>query len=573
VKLSNSAHIILALLSVPLAGSFAAPAPGTRLTFRVLSTETEVPPPFAVVDFIYGPKEQAVRPDHSAPVQGQWWQLELRAGTNAAAPPLCAVRGLTATDPLAGRGELQFARYQLRLPETGEALEYVDTHSGAALLPPWVDFEKHFIPVAAEAGRPAGGAPETCLFLGQVLSLHEVGHDAAWTAWPDLKRLALDREVLVGTGRNFKDVEGHRLPQTGKGRDYTYTNFIAADYATMIEAGMNLFDAAPEQEQWVRDEPVFYLRSVAGTPRLRYPADLYRANYLGPAMFIDEPASVMTWDKYVVGVLTHFSDAAELIEQRTAAAFDSERHYCGRYWLERQWRDAGVNLGNLRLGQLEVPVWETHYDTAFYEMKGGGSGIVHEGRYQLSKFDDIIAGLAGEKCQHTTQEMLRWYYAFLRGGSRSFGKFWGTAIYGQCDPAIAPVAFTTAYDMGARYFWFWTSDRAHHVPWPEQLALARTLKQYAQAHPRPSIYAARPKTDRVILLPYGSFATYARPEWQRCLDPEGKSQESQKQQRLMRRLVKAVEECTRRGEDFDIAVDDGRPAKGYRRVLKLSAEP
>jgi len=31
-----------------------------------------------------------------------------------------------------------------------------------------------------------------------------------------------------------------------------------------------------------------------------------------------------------------------------------------------------------------------------------------------------------------------------------------------------------------------------------------------------------------------------------------------------------VEECFRCGEDFDIAVDDGRPVKGYRRVVRIS---
>src|ERR1039457_2123753 len=104
--------------------------------------------------------------------------------------------------------------------------------------------------------------------------------------------------MLVGTGRNFKDAEGRRLPQTAQSRDYTYTNFVAADYQAMFEAGMNLFTIAPDQEQWVRAEPVFYLRTPAGMPPLRYPADLYRANYLGASMFIDEPASVLTWDKY-----------------------------------------------------------------------------------------------------------------------------------------------------------------------------------------------------------------------------------------------------------------------------------
>ncbi len=571
MKLTRPVCLVFGLCCLlPLWGTSAAPAPGTRLSFRVLSTGTEAAPPFAAVDFIYGPKQRVTGRGRGASGEGQWWQLEIRLSADDKPAPLCLVRGLTLADPLAGHGQLHFARYQLRIPETSEALEYVEIHSGAALLPAWVDFEKYFVPSPAQASRRADGAPETCVFLGQVLSLHKVSRDEAWTAWGDVKQLALDREVLVGTGRHFKDVEGHRLPQTELPRDYTYTNFVGADYRTMIEAGMNLFTVAPEQEQWVRAEPVFYVRSAQGKPALRYPVDLYRANYLGSAMFMDEPASVLTWDKFAAGVVKHFSDAATLIEDRTRVTFESEHPYYGRYWLEQQLSGAGVNLGDMRLAQVELPAWETQYDTAFYEMKGGGSGIVHEGRYQLQQFDELMAKLGGEKHEYTAREMLRWYYAFLRGGARPFGKFWGTAIYGQCDPAIAPDAFTTAYDMGARYFWFWTSDRAHHVPWPEQLALSRALKQYAQEHPRPSIYGPQPKIARAIVLPSGYFATYVRPPLFGHLDQAGQNEESQEYHRLMARTVQAAQDCFRRGEDFDVTVDDGRPIRGYRRVAKLS---
>jgi hypothetical protein len=108
------------------------------------------------------------------------------------------------------------------------------------------------------------------------------------------------------------------------------------------------------------------------------------------------------------------------------------------------------------------------------------------------------------------------------------------------------------------------------VPGPEQLALVRVLKQHAQAHPRSSIYAPKPRTDKAIALPNGCFATYANPSLLRGLDKEGKNEESQKHHRLMARTLNAVEECFQRGEDFDITVDDGRPIKGYRRVVRLS---
>jgi hypothetical protein len=460
----------------------------------------------------------------------------------------------------------------VRLPGANETLEYVDLHTGQALLPAWVDWEKLFVPHPAPESRRHSGLPETCEFLGQVLSLAHVGHDAAWEPWPDVKRLVLDREMLVGTARNFRDIEGRRLAQTPKPQEYTYTNFTAADYETMIAAGMNLFTVAPEQQQYVQAQPVFYLRSAEGTPGLRYPADLYRANYLGAAMFVDEPASILTWDRFLGTNTLHASDAALLIEKRTSTTFDSNRRYYGRYWLEQQLADAGVNFGDMRLAQVELPVWETFYDTAFYEMKGGGSGVVHEGRYRLPEFEAAMAQATGETLAHTPREMLQWYYAWLRGGTRPFGKSWGTAIYGQCDPALAPEAFTTAYDMGARYFWFWTSDHGHHVPWPEQLALARALRQYAQSHPRPSIYAPQPKRGALLTIPNGCLATLEEPPWVHVLVKEQTNDAAQDHQRLLRRLAQTAHECSQRGEQFDIAVDDGRQFKGYRRVLKLSGK-
>src|ERR1039458_1765976 len=121
--------IVVVMSVLPRADSAVSPAPGTRLSFRVLSTLTEAVPPFTAVDFIYGPKEQGGRSGLDMPKHGQWWQLEIRTNTEAATPPLCTVRGLTSADPLAGPGRLHFARYQLRIPETGEVLEYVDIHS------------------------------------------------------------------------------------------------------------------------------------------------------------------------------------------------------------------------------------------------------------------------------------------------------------------------------------------------------------------------------------------------------------------------------------------------------------
>jgi hypothetical protein len=539
---------------------------GTRLRYFVLTSQDRSAPPFAAVDFVYGPRGEGRGKD-----RGRWWQLEVRTNALQSTTPQMALRCLTSGDPL-GNEPLEWARYQLHVPASGERLEYRDQRTGRALLPPWLDFDRGFVPRPAASSRRRSGCPETCEFLGHVLTLHHVGAAERWEDWPEVRLLDLDREMLVGTSRNFKDAEGQRLPQKPERRNYTYVPFTESDYDTMIEAGINLFTVAPEQEPWVRRRPVFYVRGVKGPPPLTYPVDLYRANYLGPVMFMDEPSILMVGDPNVHNTLQHFSDAAALIEKRTRNTYESSEHY-GAWQLQRQLTELGTNLGDLALKQWDLPSWETLYETTFYQMKGGGSGFVHEGRYQLEAFDAAVQQFAGESHRHTVDDLLRYHFAFLRGGTQPFGKFWGTAIYGQCDTNLAPRALTLAYDMGARYFWFWTSDHDHHVPWFEQLGLARYLKRHTELHPRRSIFAPPRRRDVAIAVPSGFFLSLENLWWVRVLDKEGRNEASQAYQRLMRRAFAAVHDCLRREQDFDITVDDGRPIRGYRRVIHLSDTP
>jgi hypothetical protein len=241
--------------------------------------------------------------------------------------------------------------------------------------------------------------------------------------------------------------------------------------------------------------------------------------------------------------------------------------------MERSDSGQRINTGDMRIDQYDFPIWETIYETAYYQMAGGCNGIVHEGRYQLADFDKAIARFAHRQGKHTPEQLLKYYYAFLRGGTRPFGKYWGTAIYGQCDPAIAPTAVTLAYDMGARYIWYWTSDHDHHLPWVEQMELTRTLRQHAAEHPRPSIFGPKRTLDMAIAIPYGYIASLEDLPWVRALGKDkANSEPLQRYLRLMERLMVAVHEAYARNEDFDITVDDGQEITGYRKVVRITDE-
>ncbi|MBN1422394.1 MAG: hypothetical protein JXP34_26700 [Planctomycetes bacterium] len=541
----------------------AGPAPGTHAHYRVLTAQPHTPPPFDVVDVVYGPREG----------DGVWWQLSVRKKDDGQGEPILRLRALTPGDPLAGgSAPRRFDRYILRIPETGETLDYRDVHTKRALLPAWRAFRTHFVPRRGRGSRERDGVPETAEYLGHVLTLIYVGHGVPWEPWEDVDRLDLDPELLVGTGRSFRDSELRRLPQQPERQNYSYVPFVESEYPVMIEAGINLFIVSAAQEPWVRGKPVFYLRGAGKDMADRYPADLYRSNYIGPVMFMDEPSIIMVGDKNIHDTLRHFTDAAVLITRRVEARYRGAGSY-GAYRLEKGLIDLGINFGAMRLEQSDYPAWETLYDTAYYQLAGGLAGIVHEGRYRLAPFDRAIERWTGTPKAHTARELLRYHYAFLRGAARAFGKSWGTSIYGQCDPAISPEAVTLAYDMGARYVWFWTSDHDHHMPWPEQLELARTLRDHAKAHPRLSIRAKPPVLDLAIAIPYGYFLSLDNLWWVRALDEEGKNEASQRYARLMRRAHRAIEEALEKGEEFDITVDDGRRSfDDYKRVVRVSDE-
>jgi hypothetical protein len=295
---------------------------------------------------------------------------------------------------------------------------------------------------------------------------------------------------------------------------------------------------------------------------------------------MDEPTCIMVGDKNVHTKLKYFTDAAALLIRRVRSRYLASGHY-GAYQLEAGLRGMGVSFGDMRLMQVDYPSWETVYETSFYQLAGGLAGIVHEGRYQLGEFDAHVKASTGLDRKHTAEEMFRYHYAFLRGAARHFGKDWGMSIYGQADPKLSPTAVKMAYDMGARYIWYWTSDHDHHLPWLEQIELTKLIRTHAAAKPRGSIRGPQPTVDKLILIPYGYFLTLesgtGRKQafdlwWVREMDAGGKNESSQRYRRLMRAAMTEVHKAFDGGEEFDISVDDGQEPTGYRKIVRVSGD-
>jgi hypothetical protein len=220
-----------------------------------------------------------------------------------------------------------------------------------------------------------------------------------------------------------------------------------------------------------------------------------------------------------------------------------------------------------------APTWETQYEAGFYELAGGAPGIVHEGRYVKEGCGWHPTMLFGPGLEMRPREMLACYYAFLRGAARAHDGDWGTAIYGQSDPDMRVDALTLAYDMGAKYLWYWTSDHDHHVPYTEQLALTKALMQHANEHPRGSPGDLRRAARTAIAFPPGYTLA-----WDRMWGGQAFALDSVNETGTLYRDVVAAAMWegvlyAKRGASFDFTVQHpGLDRLGYERVVGVSED-
>lgn len=70
-------------------------------------------------------------------------------------------------------------------------------------------------------------------------------------------------------------------------------------------------------------------------------------------------------------------------------------------------------------------------------------------------------------------------------------------------------------------------------------------------------------------MPNGYFLSFDWNGWIHVLD-DTNGAEAKKYRRLMQSAYDEIHICLKRGDNFDVTVDDGRPVQGYKKVIKLS---
>jgi hypothetical protein len=418
-----------------------------------------------------------------------WYQL---TGTKINGPSF-SIWFLTDANPFSAgsRQNAIFYRYILQEPNQ-PPIEYIDQRTGRALLPLF-----RFVDALFPRAESQGSGPlfTRGKYLGHSLIRKKVLDPTSVRLPPEVAQLVFRSDLVIGTSRNFRDDGKSRKT---KEDDYNYVSFTRENYDEMIGAGVNYFTAKGKQVDWICRRAVFY---DGYSPAIAFPEELYRSNFLGLQMFIDEPACRLA-GKYPPGA--PLAQAVEMIHEHVRERTNATRYHD---LLAR----SGIDLGSLRLIEPAVPIWETYVGTSYYQLEVNRFGLVQECRWRIDPNADsqqilMLQRINEEFGVHipvTPRNLFTWFYAQMRGPAQALDAKWGMSIYGQAEPNLRLPSMKLAYDLGAEFIWFWTSDHGHHVPYNEQLALARQISEYAKNHPRPDLNKLRRAATTAVVLPYG----------------------------------------------------------------------
>jgi hypothetical protein len=472
------------------------------------------------------------------------------------------------------------ARYIVQEGET-PALEFRHQVSGAAVLPS-LGAWSYLFPRAVESVSSDSPFPEKAYYLGHIYRLEGVAAAKSATGPAEARALELRPDMLIGVPHNTKQKDQTRRYDNS---DYELIRLTKGDYDEMIEAGMDCLPVDKEQVSWIDRREVFYWG--VGPEEIRYPECLYRSNYLGPILFLDEPA-VCTRDQVIRPRLAKDREFRKTITPQVVLEEFQKYFQAAKYQgtptllLRGLAARPNVDIGRMQFLQENLYTWETMVSTALYQLGEGESGppaaMVFEppGRFGTRRTLPEMNMAYG--CQIPTDDpknLIGIIYGFLRGAARLTNKEWGTSIYGQVDRADASWFLTYAYDLGAQYFFFWDSARLACVPYSECLALTRTLRAHAQGHPDRDLRALKRAAEVAILLPPGYNLGHVYMGKGNLwglgeLNLERVNRHGVKHRTVMGSFFTEIERCIRMGVAYDLLWDmEGHPPTGYRETVRV----
>lgn len=424
--------------------------------------------------------------------------------------------------------------------------------------------------------------PQTVKYLGHTYRLAHISDSGGSVAPSETQRLSLRPDVLIGPPSNTRQKDETRRYDMS---DYELVSLTETDYDEMIAAGINCIRVDDEQVEWVKNRDVFYwgIDAVA----LGYPECLYRSNYLGPAIFMDEPA-VCTRDHVLRPKLEADADFRRTLTPQLAFEAFQDYFHTAKYdgtparlckGLEAH---PDVDLGDMQFLQANLYTWDTIISSAAYQLSEGNTkspgAIVFEPPGRVGTMRTLPEMNMTYGCQipiDTPKNLASILYGFLRGAARQTDKGWGMSIYGQVHRADAFWLQTHAYDLGARHFHYWDNYQLACVPHGEVLALSRNLSAHVESHPHRDLAELRNAAEMVILLPLGYNLGHVEMGRGNLwglgeLNLERRNSEGVKYRTVMHNFFTEIERAIRFGVAFDLIWNlEGLRLSDYREVVRI----
>ncbi|MGB2865595.1 MAG: hypothetical protein WBC05_19855, partial [Sedimentisphaerales bacterium] len=419
-------------------------------------------------------------------------------------------------------------------------------------------------------------------YLGNTYLLERLEDSKNMTLPTDVKILGLLPDVLIGVPHNTRQKDQTRRYDDS---DYELIQLTRNDYDEMIKAGMNCLRVDKEQAGWIDRRDVFYWG--IGGEQVNYPECLYRSNYLGPILFLDEPA-VCTRDHVVRPRLRNEREFRKIITPQIVLEEFKKYFHKAKYQgnpttlLRGLAARPDVDIGDMEFLQQNLYTWETMISSALHQLGEGKSGppssMVFEPPGRFGTLRTLPEMNMAYLCQIPVDDpknLIGIIYGFLRGAARLTDKGWGTSIYGQVDRADAFWFLTHAYDLGAQHFFFWDSYRLACVPYNECLALARNLRTHVEAHPYREMKKLKRAAEVAILLPSGYNLGHVYMGKGNLwglgeLNLERVNREGVKYRTVMGNFFTEIERCIRMGVTYDLFWDiEGYEFSGYREVVHI----
>ena len=473
------------------------------------------------------------------------------------------------------------SRYILQIGDD-TPLEFRDRLAGKPVLP-GLGAWQYLFPKPTDKTGQNDLFPETAKYLGHAYRLIRISDSGESDAPPeDTQCLSLRPDVLIGPPSNTRQKDETRRYDMS---DYELIPLTKSDYDEMIAAGINCVRVDTEQVEWVKNRNIFYWGIDAAT--LGYPECLYRSNYLGPALFMDEPA-VCTRDHVLRPKLE--TDPAYRKALTPQIAFEAFKDYFHTAKYEgaptRLCKGLAahpdVDLGDMAFLQENLYTWETIISSAAYQLSEGNTeapaAIVFEPPGRVGTMRTLPEMNMTYGCQipiDNPKNLASILYGFLRGAARQTDKGWGMSVYGQVHRADAFWLQTHAYDLGARHFHYWDNYQLACVPYSEILALSRNLSAHVENHPHRNLVELRKAAEIVILLPSGYNLGHVEMGRGNLwglgeLNLERRNREEVKYRTVMHNFFTEIERAIRFGVAFDLIWDlPELKLSDYREVVRI----